>query len=326
VRPRNHAYGSAPDAAPISARKYRPAPGADAGPRREIPFENMNLLHHKELVAHASTRPYTDYEALMQAPPHAEVPTSVESQLPLLELVAWARDAVLDDRERWVLDAVLNRRLSVRDAADEIRIGKTQLCRIRDGALLKLKAALMGEPIVEERLNPMVGPETWEEAALEAAKTLSRSNQLMAWKNDAALLDEIAVILDELAFPYFIEPQGRGSFRGTRSADEISRYCRIGVLALNGLRRHEPDYTLNEVVDLIVRKQACYGHLNIASFGSAGLVVRMSDKRARLENLLGREAPAFESIIDTWADLVGYALIGLMWVDGTFMLDLAAAQ
>lgn len=86
------------------------------------------------------------------------------------------------------------------------------------------------------------------------------------------------------------------------------------------------------VVNVIASKQADYGHGNIERFGTQGLVVRLSDKVERLLNLLGknREPSATggslgrvaESLADTWLDIVGYSIIGVMWEHGTFMLPL----
>lgn len=72
---------------------------------------------------------------------------------------------------------------------------------------------------------------------------------------------------------------------------------------------------------VVCRKQRDYGHQNIARFGRQGLMVRMHDKVARLENLLssGRR-PNNESIEDNIVDLIGYSCLGIMWEDGTFML------
>ena len=46
----------------------------------------------------------------------------------------------------------------------------------------------------------------------------------------------------------------------------------------------------------------------------SGLLVRMHDKMARLENLTGKSQanPNYESIEDTLMDLANYAIIGLM--------------
>ncbi len=74
---------------------------------------------------------------------------------------------------------------------------------------------------------------------------------------------------------------------------------------------------------IMVRKQHDYGPGNIAAFGELGVLVRLSDKFERLKHLLvtqdaaGRvvprtDAPANESIEDSYRDLLNYALIALM--------------
>lgn len=78
-----------------------------------------------------------------------------------------------------------------------------------------------------------------------------------------------------------------------------------------------------DLLDILVRKQRDYGHENIARFGRLGLLVRVHDKIARLENLLGTGSkPNNESILDNIADVVGYCVIGAMWEEGNFLLAL----
>lgn len=71
---------------------------------------------------------------------------------------------------------------------------------------------------------------------------------------------------------------------------------------------------LGEVGDGLIRKQLDYGPNAIARFGIEGIVIRMSDKMERLINLtqLQRDAEVDESIEDTLADIVGYAIHGLL--------------
>ena len=78
-----------------------------------------------------------------------------------------------------------------------------------------------------------------------------------------------------------------------------------------------------DMLDLLCRKQHDYGHGNILSYGIMGVAVRMSDKVARLENLTKRDVDAVnESLLDTWRDIVGYAVIAGMLLVGTFTLEL----
>lgn len=77
------------------------------------------------------------------------------------------------------------------------------------------------------------------------------------------------------------------------------------------------------VLDIVVRKQRDYGHENIARFGRLGLLVRVHDKIARLENLLGTgRTPNHESIEDNVLDVIGYSIVAAMWEEGSFLLSL----
>ena len=81
------------------------------------------------------------------------------------------------------------------------------------------------------------------------------------------------------------------------------------------------------VAATLVKKQYDYGHNNIARFGFIGLLIRVHDKIARLENLISKEVdPNNESIDDTIMDIVGYSAIGIMWEQNQFMLDLETKE
>lgn len=69
----------------------------------------------------------------------------------------------------------------------------------------------------------------------------------------------------------------------------------------------------DEAYDLMLRKQRDYGNGNIETFGTAGVLVRLADKFARLRNLTskGQEPATDESLEDTWLDIINYGLIGL---------------
>lgn len=74
-----------------------------------------------------------------------------------------------------------------------------------------------------------------------------------------------------------------------------------------------------KIAMIVISKQHDYGHDNILAFREQGLVVRLWDKVSRLKNLiLGNDVPQHESINDTFIDIAGYAIIGLMLANGTF--------
>tara|TARA_Y100000296_G_C5039578_1_gene189113 strand:- start:101 stop:412 length:312 start_codon:yes stop_codon:yes gene_type:complete len=78
-----------------------------------------------------------------------------------------------------------------------------------------------------------------------------------------------------------------------------------------------------KVAEVIIAKQHDYGQGNILVFKEQGLVVRLWDKINRLKTLLWfNNEPKNESIEDTFTDIAGYAIIGLMLTDGTFTNEL----
>lgn len=73
----------------------------------------------------------------------------------------------------------------------------------------------------------------------------------------------------------------------------------------------------------LIGKQRDYGKDAITRFGRQGLLVRLHDKVARLENLDGGgRQPSNESVADTLMDIVGYCALGIIWEQGEFGLPL----
>lgn len=67
-----------------------------------------------------------------------------------------------------------------------------------------------------------------------------------------------------------------------------------------------------ELAQLLIRKNADYGNSFEEQFNKRGLVgvlIRLEDKMARLDNLERNAAKVDESIKDTLIDLAGYALL-----------------
>ena len=78
---------------------------------------------------------------------------------------------------------------------------------------------------------------------------------------------------------------------------------------------------MQEMTSIMIDRQRKYGHRNILEFGEMGILVRASDKLARLKNFYidkqGQEV-SDESLDDTWTDLANYAIISLMLRKGIF--------
>jgi hypothetical protein len=108
---------------------------------------------------------------------------------------------------------------------------------------------------------------------------------------------------------------------GTHRA--IAYFASIGADAIGVARARGITLTLDEVHKTLVRKQRDYGPENIRRFGRQGLLIRLHDKVARLENLDGGgRGPENESVIDTFLDIIGYCTIGIMWERDEFLLPL----
>jgi ribosomal protein S27AE len=73
------------------------------------------------------------------------------------------------------------------------------------------------------------------------------------------------------------------------------------------------DEALAAVASVLRDKHHDYGENNLKDFGELGILVRASDKIARLKNLVDTEANVTdESRADTWRDLAGYAIQALI--------------
>ena len=69
---------------------------------------------------------------------------------------------------------------------------------------------------------------------------------------------------------------------------------------------------LDEVQDLMIRKRKDYGYSNILELGREGVLGRINDKRNRLIGIVGGHKPLCEAADDSWLDIIGYGLIGLL--------------
>lgn len=129
--------------------------------RREIPRdmdpdpsdENAGETGNQyQFVGQGVTRPDNEWEALLTAPPHTEPEISREERLPLRDVIADALDQ-LTDEERWVFDALVVRKLSLRQLGRELAISKSSVARHRDQTYARLRELLSAHPTVRSYLN-----------------------------------------------------------------------------------------------------------------------------------------------------------------------------
>lgn len=152
---------------------------------------------------------------------------------------------------------------------------------------------------------------------------------------DLATTPEFSMMLDSAACHQSIvdefEEVVDSLFHATEKPDDEilqEQFFDIAVASLVGYS-YETQISVKKagkhVVQTIIGKQRMYGHGNIARFAVPGIAVRLNDKLERLKNLEKHDGPVlFEPIQDTWLDICGYSVIALMWLNGWFMLDLAA--
>lgn len=160
---------------------------------------------------------------------------------------------------------------------------------------------------------------TWEEAA-QAAMDLVPDGLSLENGNDTQL-DEIDFYLARLRERPDAGVASKSDWFQYIADDALQAYVALTTSFLqDGRERAEA-----LVLSTIISKQHDYGHDNILWGGLDGLIVRMHDKTARIRNLIGRGVEGHnESLADSWLDVVGYALIGIMLVEGTFERQLAA--
>lgn len=154
---------------------------------------------------------------------------------------------------------------------------------------------------------------TWDEASLAALQIIYGQVR----KKPRADLNQLRADLDGFIDEMFHTAAGFDKAKG--------QWAVLGADALEiAIQRSEP-FDIIDVHNIVVGKQRDYGPENIRRFGRQGLMVRMHDKVARLENLLsidGGGKPNNESIKDNLLDVVGYSTVAIMWESMTFLLPL----
>lgn len=73
-------------------------------------------------------------------------------------------------------------------------------------------------------------------------------------------------------------------------------------------------YAFAVLIDTLIRKNRDYGNSAIKNGGLVGNYVRMSDKVSRIQTISSKPEGEvnYESLADTWLDLAGYAVIGVI--------------
>jgi len=181
--------------------------------------------------------------------------------------------------------------------------------------------------VVEDKLFWHDGPEPecWDDAARRCVYSIYSMN---LYSMDT--LEDMRVQLDWLI------NIGTGKMVTSKEMTEeeyADSWRTLGAVARNAAKKlnildyslERPGPKIDELTSVLIKKQKDYGHDNISRFGRLGLLVRVHDKIARLENLARREAePENESLRDNYMDVINYCAIGMMVEMEWFPLELAS--
>lgn len=153
--------------------------------------------------------------------------------------------------------------------------------------------------------------ETWNDSAEHAVDAIFS----LARPSRKTTIEDLRSTLDRFIGSLFDSPSGHTA--------AVAAFSNVGADAAELTRQLGLDLNTQVVTQTLVKKQRDYGPENIARFGRKGLLVRLHDKVARLENLAAHGAgPENESIVDTYLDIIGYSAIGIMWEQNQFLLPL----
>ncbi len=159
-------------------------------------------------------------------------------------------------------------------------------------------------------------PTTWEAGCREVILLVMQLFGLKTTLDDW----ETNVPIDEMV-DFWVD--GANGYAQVGWADLAARVIKAHVEFVQG-GEGEP-WKYGYVVQTLASKQHDYGTRNIERFGIPGIKVRLSDKAARFRNLRRRGGNARnETVEDTLFDMLGYCIVALMVLRGTFTLPLEA--
>lgn len=253
-------------------------------------------------------RPRTLIESLMEHTAGIPLQESYEEKEPLIHAV---RNEIidLDERQRYILNAVQVEGLSFAELGQRMGLSTTHTHRLYHQALQDLKDKLMTSDPVRYHIGL---PPTWENGAREALYEIQTAD------TSGTTSDNIVEDM-RAAYKYAL-----GNYKNCGEHWSVTSELELcGRRALDWLNEHYI-WNAHELIDLLAAKHHDYGSDNINEFGIMGILMRISDKLARLENLNRNGAnPHNESIIDSYKDIIGYCVIGIMLHAGTFNLPLS---
>ena len=248
-------------------------------------------------------RPNTAMEALMLSISDV-IEESVEELQPLREAVAMCIEQ-LDEQDQFIVNAVNSEFLSYEQLAKRLGVSKPHAWRLKNNAYAKLQQLLTMHPLIRKKVRVV---NTWEQSAsqwvMHIASFATEEKETSNTKLMRLCESAKKCLFDSDDLPVSL------------------LWTEIGIEAIQELRLRN-SWDSGEMCSLLISKQHDYGHGNITAFGLKGVLVRLSDKIERLNNLKSKKSKAKnESMLDTLRDIVGYCVIALMLNDETFDLEL----
>ena len=164
---------------------------------------------------------------------------------------------------------------------------------------------------------------TWEMAAYDSTEELYA---------DIHSLDHFKTLNLRQTIDSYIDSKAYLDTGGAMTQEHKNRWASLSANAFCIAKTFDSTYllTASEILNTVIKKQRDYGHKNISKFGITGLVIRVHDKVARVENLMQKENQANavigETMLDTLMDIIGYSIIAYMWLNNTFMYDLGVSN
>jgi|APSaa5957512493_1039668.scaffolds.fasta_scaffold73746_1 hypothetical protein len=175
---------------------------------------------------------------------------------------------------------------------------------------------------MDTKIIPRIKPTHWDEAASLCASTIDINYKAAADAHpsfapetpDGGWLALLREEFDWLETNWYSRDQADlGSEGDLSEVWWISLAATTMRTASDHFVWEEGALTAHSVLPLLRSKQEDYGYENINRFGRVGLIVRIHDKIARIENLVEKGSlPINESLKDSFVDLVGYCIIALM--------------
>lgn len=237
----------------------------------------------------------------MQAMPHEEPEESVDELMQLQEAVARHIDA-LDERDRWIVNACISEGKSLQTIAKELGYTKTHVWRLRNQAFEKLRKSMSSDTQIISRIKDST---TWDQSAMKWVNYLAHEYIMTH-----TVKYEPQRTINEMW--YFTHKND------TRSLEFL--FKEMAGFGIDQMRLREI-WDSGHMWSVLCKKHNDYGCEGINRFGEMGIIIRLSDKVERYLHLVERQAMN-ESTDDTLLDIVGYCVVALMYLDGTFQLPL----